>query len=112
MTNAPILIPTTHWHLISTAKPKPGLTVTFSTDGSIPRAVQHLSKLTMEATAPLETNSTTSSETRVILGPTPIHNDSDMDLETSEVSVPTKAPAEPNKLTYKLRPNTDDYEVF
>ena len=42
MTNAPILVPTTHSHLISTTKPKPRLTVNLSTENPIPRAVQHL----------------------------------------------------------------------
>ena len=115
MTNAPILTPTMHSHLISTAKPNPGLTISFSTDDSTPRtvtAVQHLSNLAIEAAAPLEVNQAPSASTTVTFGPTPIHDNSDMDLETGEVSVPTKAPDEPSKFSYKLKPNTTDYEVF
>ena len=112
MTNAPILVPTTHSHLISAAKPKPGLTDSFTSGGSILPTVQHLSKLTIEAVTPLETNGRLSEETTVTLELTPIHDDSDMDLETSEIRVPIKASAEPSKLTYKLQPNTNDHEVF
>ena len=111
MTNAPILVSTTHSHLISTAKHKPGLTVNFSAYNSIPRTVQHLSQLTMEVVTPLDTNSRPSAETSVTLEPTPIHDDSDVDLETGEVRVPTKALTHPHKFRYKLKPNSDDYEV-
>ena len=53
MTNAPILVPTTHSHLINNTKPKPGLTVTLSAKATVPKAVQHLSQLTTEASVPL-----------------------------------------------------------
>ena len=111
MANPPF-VPTTHSHLISAAKPKPGLAVSFSSDGSIPRTIQHLSKLTIEAVTHLETNGMPSAETTLTLELTPIHNDSDMNLETGEIRVPTKALAEPSKLTFKHKPNTDNYEVF
>ena len=80
MTNAPIIVLTKHSHLISTAKPKPGLTVNFSTETPIPKAVQHLSQLTIEASAPLETTSKPSTNTTVTLNPQPMYEDSDVDL--------------------------------
>ena len=112
MTNVPILVPTTHLHLIKVTNPKPGLTVNFSSNGSIPRTVQHLSKFMIETTGPLETNSAPSAETTVTLKLRPIHKDSDMDLETGDIKVSTKAPSGPSKFTYKLKPNADDYKVF
>ena len=112
MTNAPILVPNTHLHLINVTNPKPGLTVNFSSDGSIPRTVQHLSKFTIEATAPLETDSAPSTETTVTSELMPIHKDSDMDLEMGDIRVSTKAPFGPSQSTHQLKPNADDYKVF
>ena len=112
MTNAPILVPNTHLRLINVTNPKPGLTVNFSSDGSIPRTVQHLSKFTIEVTAPLETDSAPSTETTVTLELMPIHKDSDMDLEMGDIRVSTKAPSGPSQSTHQLKPNVDNYKVF
>ena len=112
MTNAPIIVPTTHSHLISTAKLKPGLTVNLSTENPIPRSVQHLSQLTTEASARLETTSKSPAETTVTLNPQPIYEESDVDLETGEVLVPMKTSNAPSKFSYKLKPHTVDYEAF
>ena len=112
MTNAPILVQTTHSHLISTAKPKPGLTVTLSAENPIPQAVQHLSTQTMGANVPLETMSKPSTETAVTLEPKPIYEDSDVDLETGEIQAPMRASTAPNKFSYILKPYTADYEAF
>ena len=112
MANAPILVPTTHSHLISTAKPKPGLTVNLSTESPIPQAVQHLSQLTMEASVPLETIRKPSIDTTVTLDPKPLYQNSDVDLETGKILVPMRTSTVPSKFSYKLKPNTVDYEAF
>ena len=54
MTNVPILVPTTHSHLINNTKPKPGHTVTLSAKTTVPKTVQYLSQLTTEANVPLD----------------------------------------------------------
>ena len=113
MTNAPILVPTTHSHLVSTAKPKPGLTVALSKQPAIPKAVQHLSHLTIEADAPLNTVANDPTvDTTVTLNPQPMYEDSDVDLETGDSNVPLKSFTGPSKFAYKLKPNTSDYEAF
>ena len=97
MTNAPILVPTTHSHLINNTKPKPGLTVTLSAKAINPKAVQHLSQLTTEASVPLDvaTSNEPSANTIVTLDPQPINDDSDVDLETGEVLMPLRTPTGP-----------------
>ena len=112
MANAPIIVPTTHSHLINTTKPKPGLTVNLSTQAVIPKAVPHLSQLTIEADAPLENSSKPSTDTTVTLEPQPMYEDSNVDLETGEVLVPMKISTGPNKFAYKLKPNSADYKPF
>ena len=112
MANAPILVPTTHSHLIITAKPKPELTVNLSTESPIPRAVLHLSHLTMKASIPLETIRKPWTDTTVTLDAKPLYQDSDVDLETGEILVPMRTSTAPSKFSYKLKPNTVDYEAF
>ena len=99
MSNTPILIPMTHSHLLSTVKPRPGLTISFATDDSAPRsvkitaaAVQQLSHLTTETATPLEVNGTLTADTMVVFKPSQVQDDSDVDLETGEANVPTKPP--------------------
>ena len=114
MTNAPILIPTTHSHLISKTKPKPGLTVALSAKTAVPKSVQHLSQLTTEASVPLDValSSEPSANTIVTIDPQPLHDDSDVDLETGEVLMPLRNSVGLSKFAYKLKPNSDDYEAF
>ena len=117
MSNAPIIIQTTHSHLLNAAKSRPGLTISFATDDSISwsvktSAVQHLSPPTTEAAIPLEVNATPTTDTAVTFEPSPVQDDSDMELETSEVRVPTRPPPEPSNLVYKLMPRVSDYEIF
>ena len=65
MSNAPLVLPTTHSHLLNIAKPMAGLTISFTTDDSSSWMVQatltvaqHLSKLMTKTSAPLEDTST------------------------------------------------------
>ena len=53
-----------------------------------------------------------SANTIVTLDPQPIHDDSDVDLETGEVLMPLRTPMGPSKFAYELKPNSDDYEAF
>ena len=56
MTNAPLLIPTVNCHLLGVTKPKEGLTITMTGEGpsTFPTAIQHLSHLDQDASAPLD----------------------------------------------------------
>ena len=56
MPTTPILVPTSHSHLMTVPKPKKGLTITFSTDThtlKVETTVQHLERLAKEASTPL-----------------------------------------------------------
>ena len=63
---------------------------------------QHLSHLTTEAATPFEVNCTLTTDTTAVFKPSQVQDDSDMDLETGESSVPTKPSPEPSKLVYKV----------
>ena len=120
MSNAHFVIPNTHSYLLNIAKPKAGLTISFSTDDSSPQTVQsttpavvhHLSKLTTEASAPLEIAGILTSDTTITFKTTPVQGDSDVDLETGETSIPMQPSPEPSKLIYKTNPSTFNYKFF
>ena len=100
MTNAPILVPTTHSHLINNAKPKPGLTVALSEKTTVPQSVHHLSQLTTEASVPLQvtTPCEPSTNTVVTIEPQPLNDNSDVDLETGEAVMPLRDSCGPQQI--------------
>ena len=104
MTNAPILVPTTHSHLISAVKPKPGLTVALAKQPTIPKAVQHLSHLTIDADAPLNAAASEPTvDTTVTLNPQPMYEDSDVDLETGDSNVPLEVLYWPQQVRLQVK---------
>ena len=46
------------------------------------------------------------------IDPQPIHDDSDVDLDTGEAVMSLRTLVGPNKFAYKLKPNFNDYEAF
>ena len=92
MTNAPIIVPTSYSHLLRVPEPKRGLTVTFSKDEQLRKVettVQHLEQLSVEASIPMEVVSKPSEATKIEAEIQPAQEDSDVDLETGKVFVPT-----------------------
>ena len=71
-----------------------------------------MSQLTLEASAPLDTACKPTAEITVLFNPQPMYKDSDVDLETGEILVPVKTSNGQSKFSYKLKPNTADYEAF
>ena len=116
MPTTPIHVPASHSHLLAKAKPKKGLKITFSTDTQERRAeaiVQHLARLATEASAPLIVTPKPSTETSV--PPEPLINaqeDSDVDLETGEISVPTPPVNKSAALIYKPNATIEDFKAF
>ena len=93
MPTTPIQVPPSHSHLMNKSKPKEGLRISFASDAherKVENTVQHLAKLSTEASAPLIITSKPTKETTVPPEP-PIlaQEDSDVDLETGEISIPT-----------------------
>ena len=98
------------------SKPKEGLKITFATDTyerKVETTVQHLSKLSTEASAPLVVTSRPSKETSMKPEP-PIEaqEDSDVDLATGEISIPTLPTNESQALVYKPNASIEDYKTF
>ena len=62
-----------------------------------------------EAATPLESNGALTTGTTVVFKPSQVQEDSDVDLETGETSVPTRPPLEPSKLVNKLHLSVSDY---
>ena len=107
MPNTPIQVPASHSHLMAKSKPKKGLRITFSTDTyehKVEATVQHLSKLSTEASIPLIITSRPSKETSVKPEP-PIEaqEDSDVDVATGEISIPTLPTNVGQELVYKAQ---------
>ena len=108
MSSTPIEVPASHSHLLTKSKPKEGLKITFATDTherKVESTVQHLAKLSTEASVPLVVTSRPSKETFVKPEP-PIEaqEDSDVDLVTGEISIPT-LPTESQALIYRVSIN-------
>ena len=115
MTNAPIVVPTMHSHLLHIPEPKGGLTVTFSKDAQlrkVEKTVQHLEQLFAEASVPMEIVSKPSEATTIKAEVQPAQEDSDVDLETGTVSIPTLPITDTEALVYKTDANIDDYKAF
>ena len=116
MPNTPIQVPASHSHLMTKPKPREGLKITFSTDTydrKVETTVQHLSKLSTEASTPLVVISRPSKETSVKPEP-PIEaqEDSDVDLATGEISIPTLPTNESQALVYKPNASIEDCKTF
>ena len=107
MPTTPIQVPALHSHLLAKAKPKKGLKITFSTDTheqKVETTAQHLQRLTTEVT------SKPSTETSV--PPIPAQEDSNVDLETGEISVPTLPVNKCAALVYKPNATIEDCKAF
>ena len=104
MTNAPIIVPTTYSHLLHVPEPKGGPTVTFSKDAQlrkVEKTVQHLERLSTEASVPMEVVSKPSEATTIKAETPPAQEDSDVNLETGNVFVPTLPISDTEVLVYK-----------
>ena len=115
MTNAPITVPTSYSHLLHIPEPKGGLTVTFSKEEQLRKVettVQHLEKLSAEASIPLEVVSKPSEATKIEAETTPAQDDSDVDLDTGKIFVPTLPTPEAEVLVYKTDANIEDCKGF
>ena len=123
LTNAPLLIPTVKSHLSHITKPKEGLTVTIpavngATNGEVPltfpAAIEHLSQLDKDVGTPLELSKSDLPDpgTTVEFQPEPLHEDSDVDLETGEFRIPTSSSSEAVMMTYKARSVLEDHQDF
>ena len=102
LTNSPLLIPTVKSHLSRITKPKEELTVTVPAENGatnddvplkFPTAIEHLSQLDKDVSTPLKLSKPTSPEpgTMVEFQQEPLHEDSNVDLETGEVRIPTSS---------------------
>ena len=116
MPNTPIQVPASHSHLMAKPKPREGLKITFATDNferKVETTVQHLSKLSTEASIPLVVTSRPSKETSVKPQP-PIEaqEDSDINLATGEISIPTLPTNESQALVYKSDASMEDCKTF
>ena len=116
MPNTPIQVPASHSHLMNKSKPKEGLRITFSTDTyerKVETTVQHLSKLSTEASIPLTITSRPSKETAVRPeSPIKAQEDSDVDVVTGEISIPTLPTNESQELAYKPNASMEDCKTF
>ena len=116
MPTTPIQEPASHSHLMTKTKPKKGLRITFCTETHKPEVqtlVQHQEQLVNEASAPLAVTSKPSAVTSVQPEP-PIlaKEDSDVDLATGEISVPTLPVNAAATLVYKTNATIEDYKAF
>ena len=115
MTNAPIIVPTSYSHLLHVPEPKGGLTVTFSKDEQLRKVettVQHLEQLSAKASILMEVVSKPSEATRIEAEIQPAQDDSDVDLETGKVFVPTLPISDTEVLVYKTDANIEDCKGF
>ena len=115
MTNAPIIVPTSYSHLLHIPEPKGGLTVTSSKEEQLRKVgttVQHLEKLSTEASIPMEVVSKPSAATKIEAEIQPAQDDSDVDLETGKIFVPTLPISDAEVLVYKTDTNIEDCKGF
>ena len=115
MTSAPIIVPTSYSHLLHIPEPKGGLTVTFSKEEQLRKVettVQHLEKLSTEASIPMEVTSKPTVATKIEAAHQPAQDDSDVDLETGKIFVPTLPISDAEVLTYKTDANIEDCKGF
>ena len=116
MPSTPIEVPASHSHLLNKPKPKEGLKITFATDNherKVETTVQHLAKLSTEASAPLVVTSRPSKDTFVKPeSPIEAQEDSDVDLATGEISIPHLPALESQALVYKPNANIEDCKTF
>ena len=115
MPNTPIVVPSTHSDLLQVPQPRAGLTVTFSTEDQLRKvetAVQHLEHLSTEASIPMELTSKPSKKMVIKAKAELAQEDSDVDLETGNISVPTLPITDTEVLAYKTDANIEDYKAF
>ena len=115
MTNAPILVPTTHSHLLQVPEPRGGLTVTFDTEArkrKIETTIQHLERLSSEATIPVEVVSRPTEVTTISAPTEPAQEDSDIDLADGTIFIPTLPLNDTETLVYKTDANIEDCKAF
>ena len=115
MTSAPIIVPTSYSHLLHIPEPKGGLTVTFSKEEQLRKVettVQHLEKLSTEASIPMEVTSKPTAATKIEAVHQSAQDDSDVDLETGKIFVPTLPISDAEVLTYKTDANIEDCKGF
>ena len=115
MTNAPIIVPTSYSHLLHIPEPKGGLTVTFSKEEQLRKVettVQHLEQLSAEASIPMEVVSKPSEATMIRAEAQPDQEDSDVDLETGNIFVPTRPISDTEVLVYKTDADIEDCKAF
>ena len=123
LTNAHLLIPMVKSHIGHIPKPKEGLTVAIpaengTTNGEMhltfPAAIEHLPQLDKDASTPLELSKSALPDpgTTVEFQQEPLQEDSDVDLETGKVRIPTSSLPEAVKMTYKARLVLEDHQEF
>ena len=116
MPTTPIQVPASHSHLMAKSKPNRGLKITFATDTherKVETTVQHLEQLGNKASAPLILTSKPSMDTSVQPEPpAQAQDDSDVDLETGEISIPTLPVNKTTALVYKTDATIEDYKTF
>ena len=101
MPSTPIEVPASHSHLLTKSKPKEGLKITFTADTherKVESTVQHLAKLSTEASVPLVVTSRPSKETFVKPEPAiAAQEDSDVDLATGKLASRLFQPTSPRR---------------